>query len=77
MPRWPRSGSTDPARAVYVGDRAFEDVHGAQSVGMRAILLPHSNIPAYQQVPLEVVPDAVVTRLGGVLDVVDGWRASY
>ena len=40
----------EPARCVYVGDRGFEDVHGPQSVGMRAILVPHSDIPASQQV---------------------------
>ena len=32
-PRWPRSGSTDPARRVYVGDRLFDDIWGAQNAG--------------------------------------------
>jgi putative hydrolase of the HAD superfamily len=68
-------GVSDPSRCVYVGDRPFEDVHGAQRVGMRAILVPHSDIPASQQVPVEVRPDAVVHRLTEVLEVVDRWNA--
>lgn len=68
-------GLEDPAACVYVGDRAYEDVHGAQRVGMRAVLVPHSDIPASQQVPVDVVPDAVVHRLVEILDVVDRWNA--
>jgi len=71
-------GVTDPGRAVYVGDRPFEDVHGAQAVGMRAVLVPHSDIPLDQQVSGhgrdDVLPDAVVQRLGDLLGVVDRWR---
>lgn len=71
-------GVTDPGRAVYVGDRPFEDVHGAQAAGMRAVLVPHSDIPLDQQVTGhgrdDVLPDAVVQHLGDVLDVVDRWR---
>jgi putative hydrolase of the HAD superfamily len=68
-------GVDDPAEAAYVGDRAYEDVHGAQRAGLRAILVPHSDIPAAQQVPVDVRPDAVVHRLLEVLDVVDDWNA--
>ena len=67
-------GVDDPAACVYVGDRPFEDVHGAQRAGMRAVLVPHSDIPVDQQVPLAVHPDAVVHRLLEVLDHVDSWR---
>jgi putative hydrolase of the HAD superfamily len=66
-------GVSDPASALYVGDRPYEDVHGAQQVGMRAVLVPHSDIPVDQQVPVDVVPDAVVERLSDVLGVVDAW----
>jgi putative hydrolase of the HAD superfamily len=66
-------GVTDPASAVYVGDRPYEDVHGAQRVGMRAVLVPHSDIPADQRVPVDVVPDAVVHRLADLLGVLDAW----
>lgn len=68
-------GVGDPGRAVFVGDRAWDDVHGAQQAGMRAILVPHSQIPDRQRGPVEGHPDAVVGRLGEVLDVVDSWNA--
>jgi putative hydrolase of the HAD superfamily len=66
-------GVTDPAAAVYVGDRPYEDVHGAQRAGLRAVLVPHSDIPAEQQVPVDVEPDAVAHRLLDLLDIVDAW----
>jgi len=68
-------GVVDPARAVFVGDRPWDDIHGAQQVGMRAILVPHSDIPQHQQVPVDVTPDAVVHRIGEVLDVVRRWNS--
>ena len=63
----------EPASAVYVGDRPYEDVHGAQRAGLRAVLVPHSDIPPSQQVPVDVRPDAVVQRLLDLLPVVDAW----
>jgi putative hydrolase of the HAD superfamily len=63
----------DPAACVYVGDRPYEDVHGAQRVGMRAVLVPHSDIPPSQQVPVDVHPDGVAHRLLDVLALVDAW----
>ena len=66
-------GVQDPARCVYVGDRPYEDVHGAQRAGLRAVLVPHSDIPAAQQVPVDVRPDAVVQRLLDLLPVIDAW----
>jgi len=66
-------GVDEAGACVYVGDRAFEDVHGAQRAGMRAVLVPHSDIPAAQLVPLDVHPDGVAHRLLDVLDLVDGW----
>ena len=65
---------TEPAEAVFVGDRPWEDIHGAQSVGMRAVLIPHSDIPAAQRGPVDGEPDAVVQDLAEVLAVVDVWR---
>ena len=35
---------------------SFEDVHGPQQVGMRAIWVPHSDIPGHQQVAVDVDP---------------------
>jgi len=66
-------GATDPARCVYVGDRLFDDVWGAQNAGMRAIHVPHSVIPPEQVGHTEGEPDAVVHRLGEVLEVVRRW----
>jgi putative hydrolase of the HAD superfamily len=62
-----------PERAVYVGDRLFEDVHGPHQVGMRAIWVPHSVLPADQRVEVDVTPDAEAHQLLDVLDIVDGW----
>jgi putative hydrolase of the HAD superfamily len=65
----------DPAGAVFVGDRPFDDIHGAKEAGLRAVLVPHSVIPESQKGHVEGEPDAVVDRLGEVLDVVDRWNA--
>jgi putative hydrolase of the HAD superfamily len=64
----------EPGRAVYVGDRLFEDVYGAQAVGMRAVHVPHSKIPPQQRGHTEGVPDAVVERIADLLPIIDGWR---
>ncbi|NPC95512.1 HAD family hydrolase [Nocardioides sp. zg-DK7169] len=66
-------GATDPARCVYVGDRLFDDVWGAQNAGLRAIHVPHSNIPSEQVGHTEGTPDAVVSRLSEIPDVVRAW----
>jgi putative hydrolase of the HAD superfamily len=65
----------DPARVVFVGDRPYDDVHGAKEVGMRAVLVPHSAIPENQKGHIEGDPDAVVQRLSDLLPVVDAWLA--
>ncbi len=67
-------GVTEPGHAVFVGDRPFDDIHGAKAVGMRAILVPHSTIPAHQHRPVTGEPDAVVQRLADVLPIIDNWR---
>jgi putative hydrolase of the HAD superfamily len=33
-------GMSDPAGCVFVGDRPYDDVHGAKGAGMRAVLIP-------------------------------------
>ncbi len=70
-----RALDVDPHAAAYVGDRVFEDVHGPQQVGMRAIWIPHSDIPASQRVEVTAVPDGHAHQLLDVLDIVDGWSA--
>jgi putative hydrolase of the HAD superfamily len=69
-----RAVDVEPHAAVYVGDRLFEDVHGPHQVGMRAIWVPHSDIPTAQQVAVDVTPDATAHELLDILDIVDGWR---
>lgn len=66
-------GVADPSRCVYVGDRLFDDVWGAQNAGLRAIHVPHSTIPPEQFGHTEGEPDAVAHRLADVLDVVRRW----
>jgi putative hydrolase of the HAD superfamily len=56
-------GVTDPSVCVFVGDRPFDDIFGARQAGMRAVLLPHSQIPDYQSGHTEGEPDAVIQRL--------------
>lgn len=67
-------GATDPARLVFVGDRPYDDIHGAKAVGMRAVLVPHSMIPLDQGGPSEGEPDAVIQRLADLLPLVDEWN---
>jgi putative hydrolase of the HAD superfamily len=62
-------GVTDPASCVFVGDRPYDDVHGAQSLGMRAVLVPHSNVPPYPA----AVPEAVIGRLGELRPLIEAW----
>jgi putative hydrolase of the HAD superfamily len=66
-------GATDPGRCVYVGDRLFDDVWGAQNAGMRAVHVPHSTIPDVQRGHTEGVPDAVIGSLADLPDVVRRW----
>lgn len=64
----------EPHEAVFVGDRPFDDIQGAQSVGMRGILIPHTALPAEHSTDLGVVPDAVAHRLGDVWNIVQSWN---
>ncbi len=65
---------SEPRHAAYVGDRLFEDIFGANRVGMRAVLLPHSRIPP-GQLGVDGTPDAVIDSLADLVGVVDGWLA--
>jgi putative hydrolase of the HAD superfamily len=59
----------DPARCVFVGDRPFDDVHGAQQAGLRAVLVPNSDVPPYAS----AVPDAVISRLAELPSLLASW----
>ncbi len=66
-------GVADPARCVYVGDRPYDDISGAKGAGMRAVLVPHSDIPAAQQVPVDIRPDGVIQRLADLPTLLADW----
>ena len=59
----------DAGRAVFVGDRLHDDIAGAKAVGLRTVWVRNDVVPSY-----DVQPDAVVTELGELVDVVEGWR---
>jgi len=61
-------GVRDPARAVFVGDRLYDDVWGAKQVGMRGVHVANDHAPTWT-----VEPDAVITRLAELPAVIDGW----
>ena len=58
-----------PERAVFVGDRPFDDIAGAQAVGMRAVLRPNPFAPDVAG----IAPDARITRLPELVDLAGGW----
>jgi putative hydrolase of the HAD superfamily len=64
-------GVSDPAGCVFVGDRPYDDVHGAKSAGMRAVLVPNSAVPAFPGAE----PDGVISRLEELVAHVDRWSA--
>lgn len=62
-------GVTDPARCVFVGDRPWDDIHGAKSAGMRAVLIPHSEVPPFDGAR----PDAVIGGLAELPALIETW----
>jgi putative hydrolase of the HAD superfamily len=62
-------GVTDPARCVFVGDRPYDDVHGARGAGMRAVLIPNSTVPAFATAS----PDAVIDGLADLRPLIEAW----
>ncbi len=57
-----------PQAAVFVGDRLRDDVSGAQAVGMRTVHLTGRPVEGW-----DVVPDAELVTLEGLVELVDGW----
>jgi putative hydrolase of the HAD superfamily len=62
-------GVDDPAACVFVGDRPYDDIHGAKTAGMRAVLVPNSAVPAYDGAE----PDAIIARLAELTGHLDRW----
>ena len=61
-------GITDPGRAVFVGDRPYDDISGAQRAGLRTVHRPNELVPAH-----DVEPDAVIGDLRALVAVLDDW----
>ena len=66
----------EPQQAAFVGDRPFDDIQGAQALGMRGILIPHTALPPDHSTNLNVEPDAIAHKLGDVWDIVQKWNLS-
>ncbi len=64
-------GVADPRACVFVGDRPFEDVYGAKSAGMRAVLISNSDVPPFD----EAAPDAVIGQLSQLRPLIEAWQA--
>jgi putative hydrolase of the HAD superfamily len=60
----------DAGRAVFVGDRPYDDIHGAKEAGLRTVHRPNELVP-----PHDVEPDAVIHSLPELLGVVDDWMS--
>ena len=63
-------GVSEPQQCVFVGDRPWDDIHGAKSLGMRAVLVPNSDVPPFE----EAEPDAVIGRLAELRTLIESWR---
>ena len=61
-------GVENPQAAIFVGDRPYDDIYGAQQFGMRAVLRPNPLVPGY-----DVVPDACLERLPELVGLVNRW----
>lgn len=60
-----------PAETAFVGDRLYDDVSGAQAVGMRGVLTRQFR----QEDDPDFEPDAVINHLSELPSVLEGWNA--
>ena len=58
-----------PERTVFVGDRLYDDIYGAKSSGMRAVLV----LPRPEGDNATIEPDATIHQLSELIGVIDGW----
>jgi putative hydrolase of the HAD superfamily len=67
-------GVDDPSRAVFVGDRPWDDVVGARRSGLRAVLRPNPLVEPRDPGWRDAEPDAVIERLPDLFPLIDAWR---
>jgi FMN hydrolase / 5-amino-6-(5-phospho-D-ribitylamino)uracil phosphatase len=63
-----RAMNVDAKRAVFVGDRQHDDISGAAALGMRTVWMRNDFVPL-----ADIDPDAVISELGELLDLLPGW----
>ncbi|MFA1549955.1 HAD family hydrolase [Actinomadura chokoriensis] len=68
-------GATDPASCVFVGDRPYDDIHGAKSAGLRAVQIWHQTTHAFER-PGLMPPDALIHGLDELLPHVEQWYSA-
>ncbi|CNG38325.1 Pyrimidine 5'-nucleotidase YjjG [Mycobacterium tuberculosis] len=68
-------GATDPASCVFVGDRPYDDIHGAKSAGLRAVQIWHQTTHAFER-PGLTPPDALIHGLDELLPHVEQWHSA-
>lgn len=61
-------GVSDASRAVFVGDRPYDDIYGALHAGLRGVLRKNPAVP-----PFEVRPDGSIERLSELVPLVEAW----
>lgn len=62
---------SSPHLAAFVGDRPWDDIHGAKQCGLKAVLVRNELVPGHDG----VVPDAVVRSLADLIQLVDEWMS--
>ena len=62
----------EPDRAVFVGDRPWDDISGAQAAGMRTVLRPNPVAPDIDGIE----PDARIAALPELGGLVEAWRST-
>jgi len=60
----------DAHKAVFVGDRLWDDVYGAARLGMSTVWIRNDEVPPY-----DVTPDATVDTLPQLVEVIDDLAA--
>jgi putative hydrolase of the HAD superfamily len=64
-------GVEDSRRALFVGDRRYDDISGAKGAGLKAVLRRNADVEQTTAAP-GPEPDAVIESLPELLEIVDG-----